>query len=97
MTKWNHWVPPHVGWWQTKINIFSVADVGWRWWNGVYWSKIVFETDSAEKAAAQAKLASVFDLKQTVWSYYWPEHARVPRVDPYKRRVRKPNIIMESR
>lgn len=51
----------------------------------------------AEKAAAQAKLRSVFDLKQTVWSYYWPEGARVPRVNPYKRRVREPNTIMESR
>lgn len=70
--------PPHVGWW-------CVSEDGkkWRWWDGVVWSFFISDSYSSEIASQYAsykrELAKQSDIR---WCHYWPENARVPRVDP---------------
>lgn len=72
--------PPHIGWWNASVCDDEYANKAWRWWNGEFWSMAAFDTSSATTAhiRAEARMASA-----TVrWSHYWPDNARVPRVDP---------------
>ena len=80
--KWHSGPPPHVGWWQASI---ERAGGRWRWWDGCRWSVTGFEDMTSEDAAFVAscvsRLADVFPVE---WTTYWPENARVPRIDPRK-------------
>ncbi len=75
---WNSSPPPHVGWW----NASYAKDTGaWRWWDGNGWSQPAFDHYMATLAGERAteKSCSVDTIQ---WTTYWPENARVPRVDP---------------
>ena len=75
---WNSGPPPHIGWWNASVGGHNNS---WRWWNGTEWSYNVSATDSATDVAHFAKQISP-DQDRIKWTDYWPENARVPRVDP---------------
>ena len=75
---WHKGPPPHVGWWNASFMQYPGV---WRWWNGRRWS--LPRTKHADKweiggAARHLEASTVF----IEWTDYWPEGARVPRVDP---------------
>ncbi|VVD75131.1 hypothetical protein [Pandoraea commovens] len=74
---WHKGPPPHVGWW----NANSIrSDVLWRWWNGKGWSLPSIDDFDPHVAARRAATPCAFD--DIEWTDYWPENARVPRVNP---------------
>ncbi len=75
--KWHSGPPPHGGWWHTFNPMTLYA---WRWWNGDHWSTGAFHKDSAKAAGNVARIPTA--LTGIQWCDYWPENARVPRVDP---------------
>lgn len=74
---WHSGPPPHVGWWNASAGRF--ADT-WRWWNGVQWSLGYFESSRA--AFIKIRTIPKRLAPDVRWSDYYPEGARVPRVDP---------------
>ena len=79
---WHTGSPPHVGWWNAAFGKFQGI---WRWWNGVRWSLCAHYTDTPEEAGKLAEIPvteSATTLSRIYWSDYWPENARVPRIDP---------------
>lgn len=75
---WHKGPPPHVGWWNASANRYHNV---WRWWNGKRWSVGVRDHETPERAALFAR-KKVDVLAYIEWSDYWPEGARVPRIDP---------------
>lgn len=77
---WHKGPPPHIGWWNASLHFDPKA---WRWWDGEQWSMSPNISLSADRAGAVAsnKAPSEWPIQ---WSDYWPEGARVPRVDPRK-------------
>ena len=78
---WHKSPPPHVGWW-------NATDAGspsrkhfiyWRWWDGKTWSRAAFPDSRRQDAALERKAWFPENVK---WTDYWPEGARVPRIDP---------------
>lgn len=77
---WHKGPPPHVGWWNAGT---SMDHQVWRWWNGSAWSMPVHERAFAEIAQLFADDPWPDHLQESIkWTDYWPENARVPRVDP---------------
>lgn len=74
---WHKGPPPHVGWWNASPNSNKAA---WRWWDGENWSEAAFEDFSPQMASACGNLKTT--RKSIPWTDYWPENARVPRLDP---------------
>lgn len=68
--------PPHIGWWS--------CDSGWwRWWNGERWSHGVKPRAMPYTVRRGARKPVPLHNNQAIgWSHYWPENARVPRLDP---------------
>jgi len=77
--KWHKGPPPHVGWW--LANPIESPDI-WRWWNGKYWSAGATCWLLKEQAEYRAKHKSLLDNEQIYWCDYYPENARVPRINP---------------
>ena len=75
---WHKGPPPHIGWWNASQNR---SEIVWRWWNGVEWSWGASCNVSAKTAASWAGLGTSADYG-VEWSDYYPEGARVPRVNP---------------
>ncbi len=77
---WHKGPPPHIGWWNASR--IGATDC-WRWWDGGCWSAPVWDGGGACYAGVTAKIK---DPEQSIieWSDYWPENARVPRIDPRK-------------
>lgn len=73
---WHKGPPPHVGWWNASPR--QDPD-DWRWWNGVFWSVAAYTNDSGRSAAHFARGQT--GCEHIEWSDYWPENARVPRLD----------------
>jgi hypothetical protein len=77
---WHRGPPPHIGWWnasRTKNN------KSWRWWDGEQWSLSVYDDQSLAVALDCAKYVTFFHVRDQVeWTYYYPENARVPRINP---------------
>jgi hypothetical protein len=75
---WHSGAPPHIGWWNaSRCNQKNE----WRWWDGEAWSLITCDYDHAVVAADCAKIAA--DYQYTIeWTDYYPENARVPRINP---------------
>ena len=72
--------PPHVGWW---LAAYSKHPDTWRWWDGENWSAPAFTGYSAKQAGIAANTGHDLGLGKTiVWCHYYPENARVPRVNP---------------
>jgi hypothetical protein len=82
--QWRSGPPLHIGWW----NASSAQDVrAWRWWDGERWSRVVFvdreQRLSAVYAAAVARQPEPKERQRCIlWTDYWPEGARVPRIAP---------------
>lgn len=76
---WKSGPPPHFGWWNASRDMDSRA---WRWWDGVQWSGVTFaglDGSYARQAALQLDHGPTGSIH---WSDYYPEDARVPRIDP---------------
>lgn len=78
---WHKGPPPHAGWWNAG---FGRRDEWWRWWDGELWSDSAHETESSASAGKSA-LKRQYIISYVEWTDYWPENARVPRVDPGKK------------
>lgn len=74
---WHSGPPPHVGWWNASNARWTGQ---WRWWDGVQWSDWAGPSYTAKDARA-AVLRLDYD-GGIEWSDYYPEGARVPRVNP---------------
>lgn len=73
---WHKGPPPFPGWWNASVQQDEDA---WRWWDGKRWSWLAFSWHPAKEAA----YAAVHESMDTPISGtdYWPENARVPRLD----------------
>jgi hypothetical protein len=78
--KWHKGPPPHVGWWEASTN--QNRNV-WRWWCGSSWSEFSTPCETPYCASLIAKY-NYYSVKRMEWTYYWPENARVPRINPRK-------------
>lgn len=79
--KWHSGPPPHVGWWNASYYDGHNRNMSWRWWNGEYWSHLVFPFDSIVMVGISS--GEFDDYQDKIqWTDYWPENARVPRVNP---------------
>ena len=79
--KWHSGPPPHVGWWRVKPSWKRVPS--WRWWDGNEWSLSVTSKASPMIAEIVAGVEADATYAKTIkWCDYWPENARVPRIDP---------------
>ena len=82
-TIWHDSAPPHAGWWLTRLVLAGryVYSQYWRCWNGSHWSFPVSEAASPRIAGRAARMID-HSTGAIQWCNYWPEHARVPRIDP---------------
>lgn len=78
--KWNSGPPPHVGWWNASTR--ENPDM-WRWWDGKQWSFPAFPFELDIDAARFSTQKSDFQ-SEIKWTDYYPENARVPRINPEK-------------
>lgn len=76
---WHSGPPPHVGWWNASA---CYDDDAWRWWNGECWSPSVYAYEPIRAVVRAASMHTVFCTGEIEWTDYWPENARVPRIDP---------------
>lgn len=85
--QWNEGAPPHPGWWNTTVVFGNTrhSEIGamWGWWDGGRWSAFAEPHYDAEQAGQRAcQLGGINGSTEHVrWSHYWPENARVPRID----------------
>jgi transcription antitermination factor NusG len=75
--EWHSGPPPHVGWWNASRH--KDKDT-WRWWNGESWSGATLASNSP--AMIEQLLSERYDCCDMEWCDYWPENARVPRINP---------------
>lgn len=79
--KWHSGPPPHIGWWNaSRLELINI----WRWWDGREWSTCVGERSPISAVVRSAGSKERLPLSEFSWSDYWPENARVPRIDPRK-------------
>jgi len=77
---WHSGPPPHVGWWNASMVLDPVL---WSWWDGERWSLCVCDFNSAEAVNKRALRPLPDEYRHRMrWTDYWPEGARVPRIDP---------------
>lgn len=77
---WHKGPPPFPGWWNASCVRLETI---WRWWDGVRWSIQAHCHVSREFAAISANNIDDGPLVDDIeWTDYWPENARVPRLDP---------------
>ena len=80
---WHSGPPPHIGWWNAATGTHSLVNHCWRWWDGKQWSRSALANETALSAAESARYRIPRPLQKAVrWTDYWPENARVPRIDP---------------
>ena len=72
---WHSGPPPSIGWWNASVKQDRTA---WRWWNGKGWSLVAYESADYVGYVENSKCHQTNDIK---WSDYYPENARVPRID----------------
>lgn len=75
---WHKGPPPHVGWWNASV---IRVEENWRWWEAGEWSNPAYFDEPPEVAADIATHVSP-EQSAIEWTDYWPENARVPRLDP---------------
>ena len=89
---WNKGAPPHEGWWNASN--FQATNA-WRWWDGRRWSRVVYNDFTGARAAVKAKRAAPRQAL-ILWNDYWPEGARVVRLDiTHARRQRVVDLALE--
>lgn len=80
--KWHKGPPPHIGWWLASVGCIENI---WRFWDGKAWS---YPLASGAPRALVGILSKDYAPSNTQdiikWSKYYPENARVPRIDPRK-------------
>lgn len=74
---WHKGPPPHVGWWNASA---TKAHDAWRWWDGKQWSIFAYSQELSGTAALSASQPS--PESGIEWTNFYPENARVPRIDP---------------
>lgn len=87
MTKtiWHKGKPPHVGWWMIKA--FGLKQ-SWSWFDGEKWGGFVWCTHNSEIAEIITN-SYEFPIGFFEWCNYWPENARVPRINPNEPKERE--------
>lgn len=76
---WHNGPPPHIGWWNASVHECPMI---WRFWTGEAWTNSITPRmicpDSVEGLGIRCG-----DWQARIkWNDYWPENARVPRIDP---------------
>jgi len=75
---WNKGNPPHAGWWnattEPKPRAMDFTDF-WRFWDGAVWYQRCLPEDNVKSLGPERNPVHC-------WTDYWPEDARVPRIDP---------------
>lgn len=79
--KWNKGKPPFDGWWNVKTDEWDEVGEFWSFYCHGVWHSIVCEGDNFRRWAMQK---TSFDQGDFEWCDYWPENARVPRINPNK-------------
>lgn len=78
---WHKGWPPFTGWW----NMNSVWDRDtWRWVDveNKFISMPVYQNDRLIVAEELARIEDGLSINKFEYTFYWPENARVPRIDP---------------
>ena len=75
---WHKGPPPFPGWW--NANRSGRLDL-LRWHDGQAWSYPAEPYYSMQRVMAAASRIDPYQAS-IEWTDYWPENARVPRVDP---------------
>lgn len=75
---WHKGPPPFSGWWNASM---QKAEDSWRWWDGENWSYPLGESSRLEYVTSMSRVPA-FPQEKVEWTDYWPENARVPRLDP---------------
>ena len=74
---WHSGPPPFIGWW----NANNEKDNGaWQWWDGCRWSMPILW--AVRNVDFYAECPAFIDNVLIRWTDYWPENARVARIDP---------------
>jgi len=76
---WKKGPPPHIGWWNAS---YRRCKEQWSWWDGEKWSTPAYFFDTRKQAAENAKYRAIAYVDKIEWNDYYPQGARVPRVDP---------------
>lgn len=75
---WHKGPPPFPAWW----NASKKRDIKvWRWHDGRAWSCPMMPGNAKYAVKHLAALPDP-NQEEIEWTDYWPENARVPRVDP---------------
>jgi hypothetical protein len=82
---WHKGPPPHVGLWNASVSGWNDL---WRWWDGNAWSQGELPHATARQAEKTAAAGDRHNPDAIQWTDYYPENARVPRVNPSASRVR---------
>ena len=75
---WHSGPPLHIGWWNASL---FHQENSWRWWDGKDWSHAAYDWSLIHVAVKKASLFGAH-TDEVLWTDYWPENARVPRIDP---------------
>jgi hypothetical protein len=78
---WHKGPPPLVGWWCAGFNGERSM---WRYWFGKAWSQLFWNNSDFPLDAIP-----LHHLPFISWCNYWPENARVLRIDPRKAKSEK--------
>jgi hypothetical protein len=70
---WKSGPPPHIGWWNASM---AKNPYTWRWWDGTGWRASNVDPNGP-RASLYMEAAGAME-----WTDYYPEGARVPRIDP---------------
>lgn len=87
---WNSGQPPYTGWWNASA---SKDESCWRWFSGGNFHFHAY-SDYSAKLAGIASTVVASGGGELYWRWYYPENARVPRIDP---RTGKPCLITHPR
>lgn len=83
--RWNSGPPPRTGWWNaagyvaTQTNSVDHLKKYWRYWNGRFWT-VKRTPDMPPPPPEHPYYDTPTTVNQIMWSDYWPESARMPRV-----------------
>lgn len=80
--EWHKGPPPHAGWWNARTP-YSDDENWWGWWDGQIWSTFVSNYSHPRTAGEAARDRGGMQVDKILWTTYYPENARVPRVDPH--------------
>ena len=85
-TEFHSGSPPHIGWFLCNCD-------WWRWFDGKLWSYGAKEGANTRRISFVLRKKVEKKLSLNIrWSHYYPENARVPRIDPLLP-VRKPRRV----